>query len=204
MKTSDKIAYFGYGSLVNLSTLRTPYISAHRAKISGWQRVWKTRPPVSDVALDNIEIAFLSVEPARDGELDGLLLVDHRDSLPALDQREALYYRHDLPRERLNILDEVDDNIANAAFLYQHKADFGEAGNPVILRSYLDTVSQGYLHHFGPDGLKRFRTSTRNFHLKVYEDREAPVYPRPIELSNDERRVIDSVFPPAPAAVAGQ
>ena len=196
MISSEKIAYFGYGSLVNLSTLRTPYISAHKAQLQGWRRVWKARPSTDEIQIDGVQVAFLSVERHADTTLEGLILIDHASSLPSLDQREALYDRIVLQDGEIS---EIPDSVSGQTsdlFVYQHKTDIMESKDALILRSYLDAVAQGYLHHFGEDGLLRFQKTTRNFHLSILEDRDAPIYPRPVSLEDDQLSVIDEVFPP--------
>ena len=37
------IAYFGYGSLVNRTTLRTDYVAAQPVRLNGWRRCWRPR-----------------------------------------------------------------------------------------------------------------------------------------------------------------
>ena len=46
----DLIAYFGYGSLVNLNTLQTGYVCAHPARLKGWRRHWQSRGEFAQAA----------------------------------------------------------------------------------------------------------------------------------------------------------
>jgi len=178
------IAYFGYGSLVNLGSLRTPYIAAHRATLRGWKRAWLARPKVKNSFAPADGLAFLSVIPAAEAEIDGLVITDHASSLPSLDEREALYTRVTLDASDLRYHDAPAET--SDQFLYQ--ADQPIAHNDAkILRSYLDVVMQGYLHHFGESGLHRFMQTTINFDCAIEEDRDNPVYPRATTLSLDER-----------------
>ena len=94
MTHSMKIAYFGYGSLVNLETLQTPYISAHRARLTGWRRAWLARPKIPGGYAPISGLAFLSAERCENTTIEGIVVVDQRSSLPSLDQREALYDRN--------------------------------------------------------------------------------------------------------------
>ena len=195
--TTPHIAYFGYGSLVNLATLQTPYIAAFPATLKGWRRVWLARPAVAGSFAPSDGLAFLSAERAENSEIDGVLVIDEAASLAALDEREALYDRVDIEAAALTLHGSATALAPGTPqFLYMAKP-FASSGpdNPHILRSYLDAVSQGYLGHFGQEGLERFISTTRNFHYPFREDRAQPIYPRPITLLEDEREVIDRAFP---------
>ena len=198
-ETDARIAYFGYGSLVNLASLRTPYITAHPASLTGWQRVWLERSRVhgSFAPVDNL--AFLSVERSEGARIDGMVIEDHASSLPELDRREALYDRQDVEPSHLHA-SHGDLPPYKRMFLYVAQTGLAETEPPPnILRSYLDVVAQGYLTHFGQAGLERFRVSTRNFHFPILEDRHEPIYPRHVTLTEPERVVIDDLFPPVSA-----
>ena len=183
MNTST-IAYFGYGSLVNLGSLRTPYISSHRATVKGFSRVWLSRPKVENSFASTDGLAFLSVVENPDVEIDGLLITDHASSLPSLDERESLYSRVTIHNDNLQ-LHETAPSI-DKKFLYV--ADEHQAGpDAKILRSYLDVVMQGYLQQFGADGVARFFDTTLNFELEILEDRAEPLYPRATRLTDDEK-----------------
>jgi len=180
---STEIAYFGYGSLVNLGSLRTPYLTAHRAALKGWKRIWLSRPkePGSFAALEGL--AFLSVVESADAEIDGMLVTDHASSLQSLDQRESLYTRTQLSADCLRFHDQAvttDDRFLYVADEHPAHAD------AQILRSYLDVVMQGYHTHYGVAGIERFFTTTLNFDLGILEDRDQPLYPRATQLSDEE------------------
>jgi len=185
MNTST-IAYFGYGSLVNLGSLRTPYISAHRATVEGWQRIWLSRPHDPDSFAAAEGLAFLSVTAVPDTKIDGMIITDHASSLDALDKRESLYSRVDINNDLLQF---HDGSIETAhQFLYvadDHPAD----SSAKILRSYLDVVMQGYHHHFGVEGLQNFFATTLNFDLEIMEDRANPLYPRATRLTREEENI---------------
>lgn len=184
--SNPTIAYFGYGSLVNLNSLRTPYISAHRATLKGWQRIWLSRPEEAGSFASIADLAFLSVTPSLENEIDGMLITDHLSSLPALDERESLYSRVELNAEHLYLHDDTMNTTEE--FLYvadKHPANH----NARILRSYLDVVMQGYLHHYGMEGLSRFFTTTQNFDLEIHEDRDRPLYPRATRLTSEEKSI---------------
>jgi len=194
----DTINYFGYGSLVNLDTLRTPYLSAHPATLKGWKRVWLSRPAVEGSFAPFDGLAFLSVKPSAETIIEGMLVEDHASSLSALDEREALY-----DRRKISVADIVLKKGSNhrlddqTSFLYvAQKQVFGDGKPPQILRSYLDAVFQGYLTYFGEDSLARFVETTDNFQLPIFEDREAPIYPRTVETTQIERELFDTTVPP--------
>lgn len=186
--SASTIAYFGYGSLVNLQSLRTPYISAHKATVKGWKRAWLSRPyePGSFAAAEGL--AFLSVIPSADTEIDGMIITDHSSSLASLDERESLYSRVTLEQAAIKFHDNDDTGEIRQQFLYvadDHPAD----SNSRILRSYLDVVMQGYHNQFGLEGLKSFFATTANFDLDIKEDRDKPLYPRAVELTPAEKEI---------------
>ena len=181
--SNSTIAYFGYGSLVNLGSLRTPYISAHRATLKGWKRSWLSRPKVEGSFATDEGLAFLSVVRAADAEIDGLLIIDHATSLPSLDKREVMYERTPIEAADLGFHDDVPET--GSLFLYV-AAQPAATPQSHILRSYLDVVMQGYFKQFGEQGLQRFIATTLNFDIPVREDREEPLYPRATTLSDEE------------------
>ena len=184
------IAYFGYGSLVNLETLQTPYISAHRARLSGWKRTWLKRPKVPGSFAPIDGLAFLSVEPCPHTQIEGIVIVDHHTSLDALDRREALYNRHALDHACIEFLD--DNPLAKNDGLFLYAAQEPPAGRDArILRSYLDVVMRGYHGHFGEQGVQRFISTTENFDCPIHEDRHKPVYPRSVSLQDHEAELFD-------------
>ena len=189
---ASNIAYFGYGSLVNLGSLRTPYISAHRATLKGWKRVWLARPRVENSFAATDGLAFLSVVADDDAEIDGMVITDHVSSLPALDEREALYSRVSIATDDLRYHDEP--SAISQQFLYEADQPLARDGAE-ILRSYLDVVMQGYLGHFGEAGLQRFIDTTLNFECAIREDRDNPIYPRATTLTPAEKRVFAKILP---------
>lgn len=191
--TSSHIAYFGYGSLVNLNSLRTPYISAHRARLKGWQRAWLSGPKVEGSFDPADGLASLSAEKHPAGEIEGLVIIDHAASLAALNEREALYCRVDIAHTQIEFLD--DNPLSPEAPLFLYVANLQPAtSESKILRSYLDVVMQGYQTHFGQQGLTDFVTTTVGWDTAVLEDRHKPIYPRNVELTNEECGLFDTVI----------
>ncbi len=194
MKMSANIAYFGYGSLVNLETLQTPYVSAHPARLKGWKRAWKARPKVSGSFAPIEGLAFLSVEPCPQTTIEGMVIVDHRASLPALDKREALYDRATLAHDDVEFVDHNPLSPDQDLFLYVAQPNAADA-TARILRSYLDVVLRGFHGHFGEQGIERFVNTTANFDWPIHEGRHDPVYPRAISVGENEVSLFDRHIP---------
>ncbi len=194
MKLSANIAYFGYGSLVNLETLQTPYVSAHPARLKGWKRAWKARPKVTGSFAPVEGLAFLSVEPCPQTTIEGMVIIDHRASLPALDKREALYDRAALAHNDVEFVDHNPLSPDQDLFLYVAQPNATDA-TARILRSYLDVVLRGFHGHFGEQGIERFVNTTANFDWPIHEDRHDPVYPRAISVGETEVNLFDRHIP---------
>ncbi|MGI9355119.1 MAG: gamma-glutamylcyclotransferase family protein [Rhizobiaceae bacterium] len=192
----DTVAYFGYGSLVNLATLRTSYITAWPAKLRGWERVWLPRPKVAGSFAPIDGLAFLSVQPNPAVEIDGIIVIDKAESLESLDTREAAYRRHRIELPDVTVIrPENGEPFDIPMFMYVADTVAPEGQEARILRSYLDAVFQGYLTHFGEEGVRRFVETTANFGLEILEDREEPVYPRAVGISEIERGLFDIQLP---------
>lgn len=171
---------FGYGSLVNRRThgLRP----AVPARLAGWRRVWVHVAPRP--------VAFLSVEPAAGVTIEGLLALVPGGGWPALDAREAAYDRLPLPPAALH----HSLPAPPAASVYAVPAAAArrpEARHPILL-SYLDTVLQGFLAEFGPQGVAAFLATTAGWEAPVVDDRAAPRYPRACALGEAEREAVDA------------
>jgi hypothetical protein len=186
----DIVAYFGYGSLVNAHTHRTHVVHCERAHLSGFGRRWQQR---SDAARH--PVSFLSAyhaELAVD-ELSGLLIFDHVENLPSVDQREHGYDRVRLNRSQLRLDSGGADlpDLAYYVYVARPPADGGPRHH--ILQSYLDAVLQGYLHQYGEHGARGFVESTAAFDTPIVRDRASPLYPRSVKLAPDELDLIDEV-----------
>ena len=186
---SNTINYFGYGSLVNLNTLRTPYLAYKRATLHGYRRVWA--PGQTNLFEDHsTQIALLSIQESAGDSIEGLVISDHAESLGELDEREKHYNRH-IVSDKIEYPDDEHDNTP--VFVYIHKPELDTAQECRILRSYLDAVAQGILSHYGEEALKKFATRTKNFGV-IHDDRDNPIYPRSVELSPHERNIIQQYF----------
>lgn len=187
------IAYFGYGSLVNRDTLRTRIVGASRARISGWRREWQPRPELTldpDIA---IHASLLTARRDPKAAIDGLLVFDHADNLPAVDLRESDYTRHAVVRADLQLW---DDAVPDGCPVYIYEADppEAEAEPHPILNSYLDAVLQGFYREHGERGLREFVMRTENFDTPILRDRDWPIYPRAVILAEAERALFDAVL----------
>ncbi len=171
---------FGYGSLVNART--HDYTDLRPATLSNHRRVWRHSTLRS--------VAFLSIEAARGSDVEGLLATVPEADWAALDHRERAYVRRDVAGETRH------DGPPGPVIVYEvahgHLAP-PDAGHPILL-SYLDAVAQGYLDHFGRDGLRRFAHSTTGWEAPILDDRRAPVYPRSTGPGPEVTAVVDDLL----------
>ena len=170
--------FFGYGSLVNRDT--HDFAEAHTARLRGWKRVWRhtsLRP-----------VAFLTVVPDEDSEIDGLIAAVPGDDWAALDERERAY-------NRVAAAHQVTHALTHKPEIAVYSIPDGAHGHPTqahpALLSYIDVVIQGYLREFGEDGARAFFNTTDGWDTPVLDDRADPVYPRHKVLAPDERCFVD-------------
>jgi hypothetical protein len=189
------IAYFGYGSLVNRATLRTEIVAAYPARLSGYRRVWCGRP-VHAPKFGGIGPAVLTAERYAGAAIDGMLVIDRLENLPAVDERENLYRRNSISLADLAFTGTAPE-LDCPLFVYErdYEPEEGVGASP-ILRSYLDAVMQGFLTEFGPPGVERFVTETHGFDLPIHEDRHDPVYPRSVSLGEGEADLFERALLP--------
>jgi hypothetical protein len=177
---------FGYGSLVNKDTLASE-TRAVRVRVTGWRRAWRH----SGLTAFGRRCT-LTVYRDRDSAIDGVVIAQPKDSLPALDKREGQYTRHAVDDGALEWLD-PRPNGWPAPFVYVGNAEHrrpGDADYPIML-SYLDVVIAGFLRTFGTSGADHFLRTTDDWHVPVLDDRAAPRYPRALSLSSSERYRVD-------------
>lgn len=188
--------YFGYGSLVNAAT-RHAHEEAQNASLIGWRRTWThfyTAPWGPGRSL--------SIEQAADVRIEGALVTLTDGALERLDERERGYDRLELDG---SFLDLPSNERVESFYVYRTKSTpppGGTAENP-ILRSYMDCVMQGYRHNFGDDGLARLIETTAAWSGAVFDDREAPRYPRAVKLGRDEVDLFDQWLAKARLARSG-
>jgi hypothetical protein len=177
----DDAYFFGYGSLVNRGT--HAYAGAEAARLAGWRRVWRhtrIRP-----------VAYLTVVPDPESEIDGLIAPVPSGGWQALDARERAY-------DRVAAEHQVRHHLPHAPPIAVYTIPEGRHGTPdaacPVLLSYLDVVVQGFLREFGAAGVERFRATTDGWDTPVLDDRAAPRYPRHRVLTGAERGVVDDLL----------
>ncbi|MEM0948924.1 MAG: gamma-glutamylcyclotransferase family protein [Pseudomonadota bacterium] len=169
--------FFGYGSLVNRAT--HAHDQAHPALLTGWRRVWRhttLRP-----------IAFLTVIPDPDAEIDGLIAAVPGADWTHLDDRERAYDRVSVP--------DVRHGTGPVGDIHLYTIPDGKHGRPdrlhPVLLSYIDVVVEGYLNEFGTDGVDRFFATTDGWDAPIADDRKKPRYPRHRNVPATVQRMID-------------
>ena len=173
-RDSDVVArFFGYGSLVNRAT--HDYPGSQPARLAGWRRVWVHTPARP--------VAFLSVEPAPETTIAGLVADVPGGDWAALDAREFAYARHAV----------VARGLSGPIPAQVYAVPQGQAPTAVhpILLSYLDAVVQGFLREWGAEGAAGFFATTAGWQAPVLDDRATPRYPRAQRLSPAERAAVD-------------
>ncbi|WP_319531426.1 gamma-glutamylcyclotransferase family protein [uncultured Cohaesibacter sp.] len=185
------VGYFGYGSLVNDDT-RNPESFGFAGRLKGYRRRWSIwRSSEERRAFGFGGTAALSVEADPDAYCDGLLVFDHKDHLPKVDERESMYDRVPLD---LNHFDTPHDIPAGIdCYIYVGHPAHTDAVDPAfpILQSYVDAVMQGFLHKFDRQGVARFVEETEGWQTPIVKDRGRPFYPRSITLSLEEAELLD-------------
>lgn len=153
----------------------------HCARLRGWRRVWRhtaLRP-----------VAFLTVVPAADSEIDGLIAPVPGQDWAALDKREAAY-------DRVPAAHQIHHPLPHAPQIAVYSIPEGQHDTPCdthpALLSYIDVVVQGYLREFGEEGAARFFDTTDGWDTPVLDDRAKPLYPRHRQLSPVERAFVDA------------
>ena len=168
--------FFGCGSLVNRATHSYP--DAEPASLTGWRRVW-VHTPIRP-------LAYLSVEPDPTCTIQGLIAHVPGGDWAALDAREYGYNRHLGHATRAN-------NTPHPIQVYAVPTTASQAvqaAHPILL-SYIDTVVQGFLAEFGPQGAAHFFQTTKGWHAPILNDRAAPQYLRAQRLTKAEQAVVD-------------
>ncbi|MFU8776557.1 MAG: gamma-glutamylcyclotransferase family protein [Roseovarius sp.] len=166
--------FFGYGSLVNRAS--HAFAGAVPAQLTGWRRVWRHT--------DLRPVAYLTVVPDPEAEIDGLIAPVPEVDWPALDAREAAYIRAPAAHQ-------VRHPLPHSPEIAVYTIPEGPHATPShahpILLSYLDVVVQGYFREFGAAGVQRFFDTTHGWDAPLLDDRSAPRYPRHQSLTAHER-----------------
>ncbi len=187
---SETITYFGYGSLVNDAT-RPKESRSVRGHLNGYVREWRIagETPIG-------RVCGLTVSPDRETRILGVMILDAASHLPALDEREWRYDRHDLHHQAFDAHHEANGHNPANAFVYRAKQAYyrwGDDDHPIV-QSYVDCVLKGYLEHFGEAGVQHFVDTTSGWHIPMKADREDPIYARAVQLDDAEYRLFDAVL----------
>ncbi|GGD44520.1 gamma-glutamylcyclotransferase family protein [Sinisalibacter lacisalsi] len=170
--------FFGYGSLVNRGT--HDYAEAQTARATGWRRAWR-KTPLRDRC-------FLTVVPAPDEYVEGLIAAVPGADWAALDAREHAYARHDVSHVTTH---RADRPLEVAIYAIPDGAHHDPGDDNPVLLSYIDVVVQGFLAEFGAEGVRHFFETTEGWHVPVLDDRAAPIYARARVLDLAERAAVD-------------
>lgn len=178
------VGYFGFGSLVNKHTLRTSYVDIVPATLKGYSRHWQA----SSNTFEN-HVSLLSIHAAEACAIKGMIVFDLLENLPLVDEREAGYSRHRLEHDQVEI--DCDAHLPDELYVYIANEVEGVQDDGALLQSYLDAVMQGFRNEYGDAGVAHFIDTTKGFNRKIFLDRSAPLYPRDVKLTEDERAIFD-------------
>lgn len=172
---------FGYGSLINRSSLRHTLADAAvgevvPGRIAGWRRSWSNRV----VARGR---TGLSVRREAEAHVNGVAVELLDPDFAALDAREAGYRR-----ERIEDQDLVDGVL----WVYVKPDAVMATPEFPIAVSYLEVVLSGCLA-FSRDFAVEFLTGTPGL-VALMNDRAAPVYPRRVPLAPEQVAEIDELL----------
>ncbi len=180
------VAYFGYGSLVNKHTLRTRFLAIRRASVVGWRRFWLLRAEGAP--------ALLSVKPEEGHLTQGVVVYDHADHLPAVDEREAGYHRRVVMPGRCTIEAEPVSDVPLFIYEAAREEETASEVGAFILQSYIDAVLQGFHALYAEEGVRRFVAETDGFSTDLVGDRHRPAYPRSVHLADGEAALFDELL----------
>ncbi|MCT4656264.1 MAG: gamma-glutamylcyclotransferase [Cohaesibacter sp.] len=188
------VAYFGYGSLVNDRTRNLESFGL-AGRLQGFRRQWRMRSKIGGNANPAQGGATsLNVIKDADSAIDGLLIFDHKDHLPLVDQRERNYRRIAFDLAEFETSFDIPHGVETYIYLgepdYRHWA---QEAYPV-LQSYCDAVMQGFLEKFGHDGLERFMAESDGWQRPLLQDRGDPLYPRAVVLTQSEKDLFDQLL----------
>ena len=187
----DWVGYFGYGSLVNDNT-RNLESFGFPGRIKGFRRRWSIWTSSEERrAFGFGGVAALSVVPSKHAQCDGLLIFDHKDHLPQVDKREAMYDRVLIDMKDFMTRHEIPHGVD--CYIYVGQPAHTDQVDPAypILQSYVDAVMQGFYRKFGEEGVERFVAETDGWQTPIVLDRDRPFYPRSVHLTAKEEALID-------------
>ncbi|WP_420410948.1 gamma-glutamylcyclotransferase family protein [Roseibium sp.] len=181
------ITYFGYGSLVNASTVPEA-AELVPGRLKGWVREWR----VCSVWENGQGRCALSVRQDPDAEIWGVMTREQKTRLDALEKRESRYEK--IGRIAGSFRCEAEQKPGpEDLFLFKATPEnerWGCAQHP-ILQSYLDCVLAGYHQIWGEEGVEHFFDTTDGWHVPVLPDRRKPLYPRAVDIEPALLRLFD-------------
>ncbi len=184
MKT---ITYFGYGSLVNASTV-PDNAEIVPGRLQGWIREWR----VCGVWENGQGRCALSVRQVPGAEIWGVMTREQQTRMDALNKRESRYEQ--ISRIAGSFRCEAERKPGpDDLFLFKATPEnerWGCEQHP-ILQSYLDCVLAGYHQIWGRDGVDHFFETTDGWHVPILADRKSPMYPRSVEIEPSLLRLFD-------------
>jgi hypothetical protein len=185
--TSDTVAYFGYGSLVNeLTWLQSERCHPKRypVEVQNWTREWGHR-----VDTQRGTGCVLTASERAGSRIQGILIHCDAADLAQVDAREAGYDRVEL-RHR-DVLSPAG-NLPERLYIYKSKPSHYRPGGVdcPIWFSYAEAVLHGFLSVFKTDGVDEFIRSTSGWTAPVMDDRDDPQYHRsPKKLMSREDKI---------------
>jgi hypothetical protein len=173
-----RVAYFGYGSLVNRCT-RTGSVGLP-ARVRGWRRSWGVTGYGRCVAL--------GIYPDPAGEVVGVYYRDRAESLEGMDRREYVY-------ARTPVAVEVGPHRP-VAFTYAYEPGrlVTPDRNRAIPLSYLECVLAGYLAMGGEAAAAEFVNTTERWGPILDDRRGWRAYERAREVPPEHREALDRVL----------
>jgi hypothetical protein len=173
--TTDTVAYFGYGSLVNeLTWLQSErrHLERHPVEVQNWIREWR-----HCVDTPNGPVCALTAVERAGSRIQGILIQCDAADLTQIDAREVGYDRVELPRR--DVLSSIS-NLPEKLYTYKSKSSHYRPGGMdyPIWFSYAEAVLHGYLSVFKTEGVDRFIQSTSGWTVPVVDDGDNPQYHR--------------------------
>ena len=176
----SEITYFGYGSLVNRAT-RPQHEIATSARLRGWRRSWSHRVLADGNRGACCSLTVMPVTGQANDAVDGVIVSMPRAELAQLDAREAGYDRQVLSADQFDLAS-AHNGREIIVYVSQPANRFPACDKFPVLQSYIDCVMAGYFERFGEQGLADFLLTTEGWERPVENDRNAPRYPRAVEL----------------------
>lgn len=181
--------FIGFGSLVNTSTHK--YQPLAPVRVPGWSRAW--------INNDSYDYAFLSVIPAPQQAIFGLLAAVPDENWAELDIREAGYSRKVLtPADwryetgEFSGVADSDRHYSDVQMYVHASGDFARPEKP-ILYSYLETVLFGFYRIFGAKGVENFLDTTTAW-TSIKDDRLSPIYPRHVPPQGPGCQIVEAAI----------